>query len=378
MLDNTQKRILSFFTRNPSIAIHWINSNYPFSRGLFDVHGGVLNWQLISENPNFVNDLEFIERYTDKLDWSRLSEYISNSLFDEFTSRFYDKVIWSANSLPETAAPFSLCFNMNLHWTLERIEKHEHNIDWDELSQNSNCFWSEQIIEKYSGMINWELFNSCHYVPYSEDFIDKFIGKIDHPYSQLGIPDDLGLVRKYMDDVSWRAVSYSEKIPWTVDLIREWSDRLHLNTIITNRKAIDSIDKFNLLFSNFNDEKYEWLSFNRGTMWTWELLEKHKDKWDWDMISINPSLPWSIELIEYFKDYLVFGKLTPCATEPDSYDIKTGMEMNPGIQWSIDLLEKYEGEWELGLMDDNPTVWEKAFKAHVNDEVVNLFLRISC
>jgi hypothetical protein len=32
------------------------------------------------------------------------------------------------------------------------------------------------------------------------------------------------------------------------------------------------------------------------------LIEKYKDKWDWQGLSENIFLPWSIELIEKYKD----------------------------------------------------------------------------
>ena len=378
MLDNTQKRILSLFIRHPYFVWRLINSSYKFSDNLLSKYEKVLDWGLVSENPSLVNSIEFIEKYTDKLDWAILSEYINVPINENFIDRFKDKIVWSSNEL-DNSSPFGrFCFNENFNWTLDRVEKYEKYIDWDDFSQNRGYFWSEQIIEKYSDMIRWDCFLPRFTKPYSEKFIEKYTKKISHPYAQLGIPDDINLIEKYYEDVSWYAVSGSEKIPWTFDLINKWKDNLSFGKLLGNKKVVDSIEKFEEWFEDWDDDKYSWLSYNKGINWSINFLEQHKDKWDWEMISINDSLPWSEKLIEYFKDHLIFGKLIPIVSEPGSYEILSGMEFNPGIPWSIQLLEKYEENWEFGLLEDNPSIWEKAFKPYVNDELVEYFIRISC
>ena len=378
MLNKTQKRILSLFIRHPSYAWRLVNSFYQLSGNLLSKYEKVLDWSFISGNLSLVNSIEFIEKYADKLDWVILSECINAPINEDFIDRFKDKIIWSTNELDDSSPFQSFCANENIIWTLDRIKKYEKRIDWDDFSQNRGYFWSEQIIEKYSDMIRWDCFLPRFTKPYSEKFIEKFTKRISHPYNKLGIPDDISLIEKYYEDVSWYSVSGSEKIPWAFELINKWKDNLSFGLLIGNKTVVNSIEKFEEWFEDWNDDKYSWLSHNSGINWSINFLEQHKDKWDWEMISINESLPWSEQLIEYFEDYLIFGKLIPLVTEPGCFDVFSGMEINPGIPWSIHLLEKYEESWEFGLLEYNPSIWEKAFKPYVNDELVEYFIRISC
>jgi hypothetical protein len=57
------------------------------------------------------------------------------------------------------------------------------------------------------------------------------------------------------------------------------------------------------LIQKFKD-KWDWqdLSNNKSLPWSIGLIERFKDKWSWENLSRNESLPWSIELIERFED----------------------------------------------------------------------------
>lgn len=71
------------------------------------------------------------------------------------------------------------------------------------------------------------------------------------------------------------------------------------------------------------------LSDNKGLRFTLNLIEKYKNRWNWNSLSSNKSLPWSNGLIEKYKDKWNWEKLSK----------------NESLPWSIELIEKYEQDF---------------------------------
>ena len=71
---------------------------------------------------------------------------------------------------------------------------------------------------------------------------------------------------------------------------------------------IAHISKYsNVLDMNFIDQhanKFFWdyLSSNKSLPLSESLIERFADKWNWKYLSSNKSLPWSEELLERYKD----------------------------------------------------------------------------
>ncbi len=64
--------------------------------------------------------------------------------------------------------------------------------------------------------------------------------------------------------------------------------------------------------------------------WSIALIEKYKEKWDWNSLSHNKSLPWSIALIK-----------------------------------------KYKEKWNWINLTRNMTIYEKVFQPLLNDEFID-------
>jgi hypothetical protein len=56
-----------------------------------------------------------------------------------------------------------------------------------------------------------------------------------------------------------------------------------------------------------------------------DLIERFKDRWNWQRLSMNEVLPWSIKIIEQFKDRLDWRHLSG----------------NIALPWSINLIEQF-------------------------------------
>ncbi len=127
------------------------------------------------------------------------------------------------------------------------------------------------------------------------------------------------------------------------DLIHEYEDgdyyyresdlKLILNEkYIITEKLIDSVSDIQNIF--------EYFSKSKGIIWTDELLEKYKEKWNWHSISENNSIFWNEKRIDKFSKLLDFKKLS------DSKNIK----------FNFSLLNNYENRWDWFKLSSNPTI----------------------
>lgn len=118
----------------------------------------------------------------------------------------------------------------------------------------------------------------------------------------------------------------SEYYPLNDDLIEKHIDRWYWNYLSQNESLPWSID----LIEKFKDQwKWNYLSQNKSLPWSVEFIERFKDCWDWYYLSSNTRLPWSIRLIENFKDKWSWH----------------GLSTNEDIPWSVELIERFKEYW---------------------------------
>jgi len=89
--------------------------------------------------------------------------------------------------------------------------------------------------------------------------------------------------------------------------------------------------------------KWDWekLSDNESLPWNDALIEKYKDKWNWWKLSDNKSLPWSKELLDKFSHLWNWYSM-------DFGEEEHGLSCNSALPWSEELLDKFKDKWEWG------------------------------
>jgi predicted Ser/Thr protein kinase len=147
---------------------------------------------------------------------------------------------------------------------------------------------------------------------------------------------------------SWFGLEINSKIPWSVEFIEKYKDKLSWCGITSSLMGIYGLSlNPNLPWSEEFIEKYKdkwhWgefgLSNNPNLPWSEEFVEKYKDKWSWKGLGGNKSLPWSINFIEKYENKWHFEDF--------------GLSRNQGLPWSIDLIEKYEHKWDSTWLSSN-------------------------
>ena len=133
---------------------------------------------------------------------------------------------------------------------------------------------------------------------------------------------------------------------WTIDQLSHFEKYLLWDKISLNQNMIWS-ERVIDCFSERLDFRLG-LPGNDAIVFTPQLIEKYKDKWDWMILTDNPNIPWSIELIEKYKDEWAW----------ESYEFagNLGLSSNHYLPWSEELLDKYIDKWFWGELSSNPSL----------------------
>ncbi|HEY9543014.1 hypothetical protein [Prevotella sp.] len=135
------------------------------------------------------------------------------------------------------------------------------------------------------------------------------------------------LLDKYQDRLDWSEVVENRNIQWTIPMVQKFKNRIDWKT-----------------FSCYADEKFL----------TEETLEVFKDKWDWNELSDNSSLPLTEELLEKFIDRWNWKEII-------SYSHDELFENSP-----IEFYEKYK-EHIAALVLHDSELWRRIVEKCKND-----------
>lgn len=374
MLDPVQRRIIAHALRHPEFFFNQVNIFYNFSDVQLSKFGSILNWSLLSRNMQLTSNEEFIEKYRDRVDWAYISCNAAIPWSERLIEKYQDLLYWSFKDIPQANNYFHSSFSQNygVPWTPELIDKFSTRLNIDELINTGAGFWTEELLELFRTRINWKEFPGELAGPVSIEFIERINKENDPPYYLLGICDNLELINKYKDLICWTHVTLSRKLPWSLGLLESFKDKLVYQCLAGNEEALKGIHCYEFYLKNAGADYFSFgLSMNEGLPWTEDFFRKNKSLWNTIALAKNVGLPWSIEFIEkyfaipeYFHDLWEYGYFW------------SNLHKNHGLPWSMDLLEKYEEKWILEDLTNNDTLWEKAYKNNVNEEVVDTFFRL--
>ena len=246
------------------------NQQIQWSEKLIEDHLFYLDWLWLSQNPKLPWTTDFICKYEDKWDWSLLSYYASLLTPYETIGNFYNKWDWT-----------SLSENENIHWTDEVIDTYKEKWDRTSLSANLKLPWSYNLLDKYKEKWSWDSLYSNEGIPWNDQLIGSFKDKLnnmltesdddyydltDKQLEKYSISGELGgfsdtdevlwteeVIEKYKEYWVWEGVdslSTNIFIPWTLDLLVKYEDRLDWNVIFLNSKIWDDIGRYHLTESN--------------------------------------------------------------------------------------------------------------------------------
>jgi hypothetical protein len=413
MTSDHQHKIIHFLLDHPDLLRDWISSYYPLSESQLKTYHKTLNWDRISENSNIHWTYDILNSFSEDLEWETVTQNSSAFKDKSFLDKFYTKIDWYGSD--------DICFgsivaNHGLYWDNETIEKYADRINFNKLSAESNVAWSEALLDKY--FPKWDLVELAHNksIPWTLRLFDKYL---DESYlSYYGVQTNRTLItfhfiEKYKHSVDWEIISANPHLPWIEkDLLHLWSDKIDWSGIASNSFLFahdpdfyqTHCDKWqsikNKVWRSFsinntfpwtidiieNHKHYiDWNSLcsNPGIDWNEEMIDNYKSHIDWNQLCSNEKIPWNEKLIDRYAEHIQWGGFRKCElydergnllslTGGECYD--QGLIDNKSFPWSIDILTRYEPSIDSKSISNKSSIWEKAFKPYINDEMIKILL----
>jgi hypothetical protein len=191
-------------------------------------------------------------------------------------------------------------------------------IDWEYISKETSINWTNELIKKARDLINW-----------------KYL------YTNPSIKWNFDLLNENKDKVDWRIIVTKPQLFWTIEYLIQFKEHLHFTNL-------------NVFFDGSRFTGYEYLTDNpipyryfnssislaKNVNWSYELIDRFKNLWDWNELSANSSIGWNEYLISIFSEYISFKYLC----------------INPNVVWSDYLIEKYVEKWDWNFLSGNPNL----------------------
>lgn len=387
----SRQNIISFLVAHPEFALRLLSQYYPFSQQQLKKFQNLLIWEIISFNESIHWNSEILWHFAENLDWQAVS--VNSSAFPDLSllKEFDAFIDWKGN---DDFFSDSIANNTGLPWTEEFIQSIEKKINFERLSTNNSVKWSESIIDRYKG--RWDIVElaSNESVPWTLPLFDRHLDESHFFYFGIqtnpALLRNIDLVEKYRHQIQWWAVFANPQLPWGEKrLLERWHHHidwygLSMNEFffrIDNNFFENNIDKW---MANSN-QGFMGLSANAYLPWCAELIDQYLPLWQWPSLCRNEAIPWDEEMLEHFSDYIDWGGSKPCGIYNEEGEMiapvggkcfEPGLVDNKGLPWSMAFIKRFENQFVVDDLKRNSAVWEKAFKPYVNDEMVDLVLRI--
>jgi hypothetical protein len=333
-------------------AICWDNLSFNQSINWAEVapaYAHRIYWEGACNNPNFVWQHDYFEKYGDQIDWDWICHYKLPFSID-FLFKYRENLAW-----------WRLSYNKYIPWGEEILEYFAHRWDWYSLSSNAAIPFTDELIKKfgdrwiYSCMSMNEQLVSDEKLPWLQSFTE-----IDYECLSWTKKDfTLAFLEEHEKLFDWNYLTTNEYLPWSLQLIERFKDRWQFAQLAENPKI----------------------------PWTLNFIEQHEDLWNWGGdkpgifvgsggISSNEGIPWTFDFIDRYFKRLSWGRLTPDYEVENCYFVKYGISSNTGINWTVEKMARYANCFCIDLMYKNSNYYRAIENEVGKNNVFNLYLSL--
>lgn len=125
-----------------------------------------------------------------------------------------------------------------------------------------------------------------------------------------------GLMAQMIEEEAWKDLSGD--YPWSEALLERFKDKVDWEEVSGNRNVVWTVS----MLEKFKN-RVDWCELSRTTCKSLlipEVVEQFKDRWDWKELSENDELP--IETIRKMADYIDWKALIDCRYRDDIYSLE--------------------------------------------------------
>jgi len=397
-MNTHNNELIELFKREIKLRM-WLYNYYPIPEAIITKHKSKIWWKALSSNKNINWTPEFIKRNEDSFDWIDTMwknpslpisiEFITNNKGKFNLSELSNNTgtHWDYDFINEYKQEWNwhhLVINKSIQWTEKMFvdfDLFKHNLSY----VNGPDLWTKEFILKYKDKFNWSHLCFNPHLPWSEELIDKlkpvwksFETKTTKwtvsPWKGISenkaIPWSVNFIKKNLPvpivkpyGLNWVGLSRNESLPWKNNIIGEFKNKWDWDLISINNGVgltCEQIEKYN--------DKLRWqatklntntIADNTSLPWSEELIDKYFEKWHWESLALNKGINWTDNMIKKYKGQIDYYHLF----------------RNPSLLWSLDFILKYEKQchhsWQLHTEDFSYVIWEKAFAKLLTDELVD-------
>jgi hypothetical protein len=391
----------SLFAKHPNYLLKLFFTYYPLSNEQIVKFKGEVKWGYLSSNSVRSWDQYFIEEYADHLNWDGLSANPSlpwsMSFLKSFPGRFKGSIQTTNPSLPwsyEIITKYekfwnfhALPLNKGIPWTQELI-LHPKVIDKNLSTVNGENLWTEKFLIQNAQILPWKFLCANQHIKWSEELIDKlspFWKKAEKkssehtvsPWKGLcsnpSVPWTIKLIKKYQKSffrlygIHWKELSRNPNLPWQEEnLLDQFKEKWNWDLLSVNNGvgfSVEQIEKYKeLLTWDSGTSSNQNIASNTNLPWSVEFIKKYKYKWHWWSLSRNPGVNWTEEMISEFEKNIIWQS----------------MANNINLPWSVDFILKHEDvlfqSWTSTNNDFDQHIWKKVFEPIITDEIAEQIL----
>jgi len=400
-MKDVNKEVLLLFAKHPKYLLKLFFTYYPLLNDQIKRFKNEVKWEYLSSNASRNWDQSFIQEYADYLNWDVLSANPSlpwsMSFLKAFPGRFKGSIQTTNPSLPWSYefitkyAQFwnfySLPLNEGIPWTQELV-LHAKIIDKNLSKVNGENLWTEEFLIQNAEILPWEFLCANQHLNWTEELIDilaPYWKKAEKKSSQHtvspwkglcsnpSVPWSRKLIEKYQKSflrpygVDWKELSRNPNLPWQEEnLLEKFKEKWNWELLSVNNGVgftEEQIEKYKDLFiwdsgsgSNQN------IASNTNLPWSIEFIKKYKHKWHWWSLSRNLGVNWTEEMISTFAENIIWKSMAD----------------NTSLPWSIDFVLKHEEilfkSWTSTNSEFDRYIWKKVFEPIINDKIAEQIL----
>ncbi|MEX0980673.1 MAG: hypothetical protein WDZ47_01165 [Bacteroidales bacterium] len=151
-------------------------------------------------------------------------------------------------------------------------------------------------------------------------------------------------LRKFRSNLDWSLLALNEKLPWSLELFKEFDNELTMHEGTLSKEDIEEISSMGCKLGDYHAN----ININRGIPWTVEMIDYVKDKISWLQLNYFWPLEKSGEMLERYQDYIDWT-FPQCQWQPE---------------WTPELVKKFAHKLDIKRMT------RQLFKLSLNDSYI--------
>ncbi|UEG55038.1 hypothetical protein LLH06_08685 [Mucilaginibacter daejeonensis] len=280
-----------------------INPSLPWTTELFETFEARWDYHFLSKNNSFCWSNDIIDRHINRWSWSSLAENTGINWNQQLIEKYVQK--WDR---------FKLFRNAGIQWTETMIRHFSNWFDqdihswcngWTYISLVDSPWKTPYLVSQFESKWHWWYVAKWQQFDWCSSFIEKYADRLfvyyqardggigglcensTFPWTETLIREKAHVIN-YTHGSGWNHLSSHPRLPMNIPFLKDFVEKLSFSQLSSNISPNFNIE----IVRTFPEKHWAWkaLSDRQDLLWSPELLEEFKDRWDWQVIAANRSV----------------------------------------------------------------------------------------